>query len=150
MLFVSSCLLSSHFGNLSLMQQKCKCLIKYLTKVFMSATHLSIQSRYMIPQSYSIFQRQWWKMRHDIAAHNYRNYFPSLFLVTPCGTLKTPSIWRLNTFIKKKRKFCCFCFHSSDVDDENERVKRKNLKIKLAKIKIYGILSEDKRRRKLM
>lgn len=67
-------------------------------------TDLSIQSRYMIPQSYSIFQRQWWKMRHDIAAHNYRNYFPSLFLVTPCGTLKTPSIWRLNTFIKKKRE----------------------------------------------
>lgn len=51
---------------------------------------------------------------------------------------------------KKRENFVVFASIQSDVDDENERVKRKNLKIKLAKIKIYGILSEDKRRRKLM
>lgn len=48
------------------------------------------------------------------------------------------------------QNFVVFASIQNDVDDENERVKRKNLKIKLAKIKIYGILSEDKRRRKLM
>lgn len=142
-LFVSSCLLSSHFLVLYtywiFVRWKCKWLIKYLTKVLMSWKFFFIffPSQLLFLTLLCVNEEEKWKMKLDNVAWYFyaiteitflSSFFPfhSHFLSNYTSMRRqpfksTPSIWRLNTFIKTTK---IVFFHVSLLVAWEKKVKR--------------------------